>query len=376
MIFIFCDQHQASIGEEYAKSFNSKLFNNFPELIQSFKTHYNRQSKEQIDSPIFLLLLSQPSEKEIKQIGKMNFYQIFSHPGIHHDSEKVDSIEVLRLQIDAAKREHLIDIRESYAGQFSGRTEEELRFLEKKTGIKVEMPDTRQEPEPNSGAGRLVTYRGSSAGFLQTLKLLKGRNTRILCIDGDLLRPDFENIFRIGSIFARESTHLTGLNNTGINVCIQSLERGMQGDEALRASVKKYKKNVDILLGNYNIYNYEYYERRQLESLLSLALSRYDLVLIRLPMSIYDELGMISVHRASYNIISVEPEKADLRYWNQVVSVFTDKQDISKEKIGVFKRGSGHNNAALQRIFGRSYIGDLMRGRTSSARLKKRMAIK
>ncbi len=306
-----------------------------------------------------VILLKQTSAEEEAWLLSMG-YTVLAVYGIRFSCRKFKTAVELHSFIDEINRVERAVKKEEYLCRFSSFTEEEAQYLESTYGIsKNSLKGKTEKTMPNGYSGKLITYRGSEQGFRDVVgKLQKiAKKKRFLLIDGDLLQPSFDDIFGYRKISTMQKSYLTGRDNTGFNIAIDMFARKESVDEILNKTTRKYSKNGYVLLGNYNIYNYEHYDSSLVQNLLFALLGRFDVVLIKLSDFLYDELAMIATHRADMNIILLEKKTSVIRFYHQVYELLIAKQDISANHIAVYRRTVKQSDYLLKSLFRGSYKG-------------------
>lgn len=294
-----------------------------------------------------LILFIQPTAQELERLSGIGMEKMVAYRGIRIDCRTFHDREELYRMIEQSKEEKKKKEIQNYVDLLEIRTEEEMEYLEDTYKIKFRYPVRYEEQIPlREHPGRLITYRGNAADFKQMVLQIKkhAKNKKILLIDGDLMKPSFDEIFKITKLTTDERSYMTGKDNTGLNIALELIKRKFPIDDILSGTVIKsrfrltpLRTRVDLLPGNYNIYNYEHYQLQTLQMLVSGVLQRYDWVILKLGDSLFDEFSMSMTHMADYNIFAVPHTKSEIRYYSQLYEVLVGRQDISRSKIGVFQ---------------------------------------
>lgn len=315
-----------------------------------------------------LILFAQPDAAELREIQRRGVQNVFAHHGIRVDCRKFSHVEELKSLLASLEAQRDSAAIASYLKSLRFPTDEERAYLHRQYGIDLGAiacgddgrPTDRQPLVKSSEtAGRLLTFRGSEEAFRIFADLLKkyARRRRTLLVDCDLERPSFDSLFGIDNVMTAERSYLTGKDNTGLNIALELLQRKHSVDDIVQRTVRS-RGNRHLLLGNYNVYNCEYYSIGALQALVSGMLQRFDIVVLKLSDSLYDELAMAMTHRSDFNMIVVDQKKSDIRYKHQLYEVLVRRQDISVNNIKVY-RTSIKRHYLFGELFQGSYRGDL-----------------
>ncbi len=349
MIFYYCsDEYQ-----EYASACDAKAVHSIGSAVSG--------------DDIFVLF-EQPMPDEEALLVSAGC-TVFAHKGIRFQCRKFTVPSELAELIETEHRRRRQLARDAYIAGLTGLTEEEAGYL--RETYKVECSGVHEAPLASSEAsGKLAAYRGSNEGFAQLVRTLdkKMKNRRILLVDLDLFRPSFDSIFSVRRITTSEKTHLTGRDNTGLNVALELLSRKLSLDEIIRRTIRRRSVSVDMLLGNYNIFNIEHFRVDRVLTLISGMQQRYDLVIAKLSDFIFDELAMALTHRAQLNIFAVDGGRSNTRYAHQLYEVLTERQDIDSGKIHIYRTKFLQSPYLLAELFGVSYKGLLAKAAEKSLR--------
>lgn len=386
----------------------------YPEFVVGEKAVDIDNLMELPEGTSIVVLFAQPTDSEVVHIRDGGI-TIFAHEGLRVECSKFTTVSLMQSLISSElKAREDKKVREFLKG-LQALTEEEREFIEREYGYG---PDFFEDAlNSNAGlwskmggifkggafrgslkggffsggssiggslrneslsaleddvigySGRLISFRGSGSDFKRYLQSLEKRtkNKRLLLIDGDLFSPSFDSLFKIKQINTREKTHLTGRDNTGINVALDLLDRGYSIDEALSRTAISIGKKKSVLLGNYNIFNLDSYDVSKVQTLVSGVLQRFDIVIVKLSNFIYDELAMAITHMADFNVFAVGEQIHQLRYAHQFFEMLLGRQGISQRKIGIYSQRQG--GVLFTALFGDSYRG----GIRSSAKALRRM---
>ncbi len=311
--------------------------------------------------PAEIVILFKQTSLEEEEFLTEQGYTVFAVEGIRFPCRKFSSIDDFVVLVDEAERIQRMVRRDEYLRHFSSFTEEEEAYLVSHYGVSQSLLYRETVERLSFGySGRLLTYRGADQGLGNVVKMFAKslKKTRFAVVDGDLLRPSLDSVFGLAKVTTAEKSYLTGKDNTGFNIALDMLAKEESIDAIVRKTMKRYRKNIYFLLGNYNIYNYEHYDMDLIQTLISGLLQRFDVVLIRLSDSPYDELAMFATHRADYNMVLLGTSRSSVRYWHQFYDMLIYKQDISASKIAVYRQKIlSQSSYLLKALFHESYRG-------------------
>lgn len=286
---------------------------------------------------------------------------VFAHGGIRLHCEKFSTPPELGELLETEHRRRRHSAGEAYLAQLPPLAEEEAQYLRDTYAVEPPVPRTEAPQAISPFAGKLVTYRGSDEGFAQILRQLdkKFKKRRLLYVDADLFRPSFDALFAVRRLVTAEHTHLTGRDNTGLNVALEMLSRKTPLDEIIKCTVKKRSRTASYMLGNYNIFNIEHYSIDRLLTLISGMQQRYDVVIAKLSGFVFDEFSMALTHRANLNIVAVDGDRSSIRFAHQLYEVLTERQDIDPQRLHIYRTGLLQNAFLFSALFRSSHKGML-----------------
>lgn len=310
---------------------------------------------------LILILLDQPDEFDLEYIQTTPCDVVLAHEGVRYPCRKFTCSSELYSMLSEYQRVSSASERLAYVESLGVVSREEAAYAQKRYGIELKTSEAMAPPSA-VGRGRLVTFRGSSGAFRDVIKVLEKekkskRSSRILYVDGDLLLPTFDRVFGIQNIYTNVSSYLTGMDNTGINIALELSRRGKSAEEIVEKTTKRLKANQYVLLGNYNIYNYEYYKREEFSNLFGQILHYFDLVVVRLTDFLYDGLAMLATHIADFNIIVFSTEPSQMRYVHQLCKMLKTKQELPSGRIGAYRVDGSPISPLYRELFGKDYRG-------------------
>lgn len=182
-------------------------------------------------------------------------------------------------------------------------------------------------------SGGIIAVLGSaSLAAALSRTYAEGLEGKLLVIDGNLLKPALDVCFGIQALQTPVKSHLVGRDNTGLNIALDAIAKGLAPEHILNQIVVHHSPRMDILLGNYNGYNYEYYEDAHFIALLEALKHHYQAICVSLPDTLYDSFTMSLVHLSTVNVLACSPQISDLRYMQHMMHVLAFKQGLRESK--------------------------------------------
>lgn len=355
-----------------------ELRNLYPDVEAQHNVH--KLKKEDLaTTPHILIILSQPSQREQKIISESMFLKIIKFEGIRAEGlgcVVVENLTDLDTVIRNAEREFKDRIKSDYKKSIEKTqvlTEDERRYLEKLSGdhSSKKSPRTifkRFKKERSKNVldirGQL-TILGSGEAAAEIAKVCSTYgNMKVLLLDGNLLSPSMDVHFNIQNIQTRIDSHLKGIDNTGINIGLDAIAKNVDFDSNLKKMVHRIQPRLDVMLGNYNLYNYEHYDTTQFKVLLEKLKLHYDLIILSVSQMPYDSLTLLGLHHSKINVFICDNSEVNIRYCNNVIEILKSKQNISEIKFLSLlyvngKHGSGISDNLMKGIFRKMYVGRL-----------------
>jgi len=209
----------------------------------------------------------------------------------------------------------------------------------------------------------MVTLVGNTTWAIDIVKEYQQHSKhKALFIDGNLLKPTLDVGFNIRDIETKIKSHLTGVDNTGINIMIDAIKKSIPINHIINQVVYPYTKSLDLLFGNYNFYNYEHYDTESLNMLIEHLKNHYAIIFIALDKQFYDELTLLSLHKSEINLFMGNQEISDVRFLYNANNILEHKQGISKNKnYFIFHRVPG------EKAVSSSVIKTLFKGQVISS---------
>jgi len=193
----------------------------------------------------------------------------------------------------------------------------------------------------------MVSLVGSSRLAIEIVRAYQRYSKhKILFIDGNLLKPTLDAGFNIRDIETKIKSHLTGVDNTGLNIMLDAINKSIPINHIINQVVYPYSKSLDLLFGNYNFYNYEHYDIDTLNRLFAHLKNHYTIIFVVLDKQFYDEFTLLSLHKSDINIFIGDQELSDVRFLYNTNNVLEHKQGIQKNK----------NYFAFNRVLGEKLV--------------------
>jgi len=365
-ILIYCDSLQAD--------YCLKLKDHYPNMTEIKNTHDLQHAYYESYNPI-LVLISQPTKPMMEALLALNWFRIICHIGIREvKHSKLTGIyfendmafkSIVEKALADQNSERLL----SYLNQFEGIDEDDMTYLEELSGLSLKkrkrpvLKKKRFTKRKGSIHKGLITVMGSSEIAAEIAKSI-ARHTRgkVLIIDGDLLKPSMDQHFGISNLQTPIKSHITGIDNTGINIALDTMVKGFDLGQGINAFTKHGGHNLRVMLGNYNIHNYEYYDEKQIKLLLSKLGSYFHNIVLSVGENPYDSLSMLGLHISDINIVASQKTVADIRFKHSLIEILAVKQGLPHDKNLVLTYdGGGHSYhvgvSAIKCLFNKSYIG-------------------
>ncbi len=364
----------------YARSEQNDLLMELKSLYPDIETLHNihRLKKEDlVTTPHILIIVSQPSQREQKFISELLFLKIIKLEGVR--TEGIGTIIVenttdLDAVIKNTEREFKERIKSDYKKNIENLqvlTEDERRYLEKLSGENLEKKSEKKlfkKSKGEKGKNELeirgqLTVLGSGEAAAEIARICANYGKKkVLLLDGNLLSPSMDVHFNIQNIQTRIDSHLKGIDNTGINIGLDAIAKNADFDSNLKKMVHKVQPRLDVMLGNYNLYNYEHYDTVQFKVLLEKLKLHYDLVILSVSQMPYDSLTLLGLHHSKLNLFICDNSEVSIRYCNNVIEILKSKQNIPETKflsvLHVKGNGSsGISDNLMKGIFKKMYIG-------------------
>ncbi|GAU77868.1 hypothetical protein [Fusibacter sp. 3D3] len=183
----------------------------------------------------------------------------------------------------------------------------------------------------------------------------------LLLMDGNLLRPTLDDYLKINKIETNVESHLTGVDNTGVNIVLDSLRKHTRIKHDLKHIVKRHH-HYDVLLGNYNILNYEHYDTSALNTLVDTLANLYGCLIISLGDNLYDYMTLMCLNKSDINIICLEDTKNSVLWTKQMLEILKTKQFIEPSKHCIYKLKTSlkprtYSESVMKTIFKEQYKG-------------------
>lgn len=163
--------------------------------------------------------------------------------------------------------------------------------------------------------------------------LAKEKEFNILLIDGDRLNPTFDYFFNVDKYKNKLYNHMGKISDSGFNIALNAIKKEIMTKEILTKSTIKYLDNLDLLMGNYDLNNYEYYDKNDLIDLIDYANSFYDIVITTVNKHIYDVFTCINFIKSDLILVPLKPSLNKFREFKKYIRYLNKKQNISKEKF-------------------------------------------
>lgn len=373
---VYYDAYQKE-GFEKIKALDSNIFAITSEemLLQKYV---------RLEVPI-LIVLSQPPLKLLKAISRFEWTQVLVHIGIRNtDIIKgthimFDNLMALESHYERCKQDQLDKIKKVYIDGLDLNDPLDLAYIDSlyPKGVskrKVSKP-AKRKVIMKSG---IITFVGNPELVKMFSKAIsKQIEGRVLVVDGDFLKPSMAEHFSVKKIQTAVESHLTGIDNTGLNIALDALSKGVPIEPFLEDVILKVNAHLHLLLGNYNLHNYEHYEMHQLIALLSELKKYYEIVVLSVSDNIYDQMTMVGVHQGQTVVFAPEKNSVAIRYIYQILPILKHKQGVSDKKMTVLSFEKRHfvfslkrlSKTSIKALFPKHYIGSFTNQKRDMKRL-------
>lgn len=358
----------------------------FPESIR-----LNRFEKlESIGETDVLVLLSQPSDVYAMELNEAYFAKVIVHEGIRFEAPNSiyagdieEVVKFVKKELEGIIKHNQV----KYLNQVHERlnlSKDEADYLDaisnEKTKRKwIGFKKLKAQKTFTPFAPGMVAIMGPSKSVSDFAKVMAiGSNQKILLIDGNLLNPSMDIHFKINHLGTSIKSHLKGIDNTGFNIAMDAVSKDIPFHEILPQIVKKVEPKLDLLLGNYNLYNYEHYDLTTLKAMIETLKEQYSSVLVHVSATPYDAFTLLGLHLSKLNLMICEDNPLSLRYMHNVMEILQAKQQIPKQKfLTVLDAGNKKipylGGGVMKEVFDENYLGSIYGGKRNRARCLKQV---
>lgn len=326
-----------------------------------------------------VIVISQMSKAILDQLNRDNS---FIYIGVRGRDERLKSFETsqeLNHLLYEREKAKLEQIQLEYIRGLGPLSQEESKYLECLMANKGFHPQgilqlKQADKEKPIKFKKVKQYKGIIAIYNNPLfaaSLARAFKIKsLLLMEGNLLKPTLDDVLKISKIETHVESHLTGIDNTGLNIALDSMRKQANLKQDLSYIVKRHQ-HFDVLLGNYNALNYEHYDPDQLRQLLDMLASHYECIIISLGDNLYDYLTLMSLNKSNINILCVDDNKSDVRWAKQMIELLKSKQFIEPNKHHVYKikkslKPSSYSDAVMKALFKDLYKGHINLKKKSS----------
>lgn len=362
-IFVYYDLYQEV-------QFN-RILKDFPDVL-AILSERQLDTNRPADYYSFVILLSQPDHKMQMALSKIKWCNILCHIGIRLNEslvgeanffENEHEFKMLMEHALLKQKKNMIDY---YFKMLSSIDDSDVCYLEQMTGESLSKKNLNKHnlfTKKRIQLQGLITLVGNSEVAAKlSQKIAEKSSKRALIIDGNLMKPSLDSCFKKKNIKTKIQSHLTGIDNTGLNIALDSIAKGISLELVLPRIVQKVSGNLDLLLGNYNIYNFEHYDDVSINKFIHKVSELYGLVFLVTSDNPYDSLTMTGLHLSKVNIFVCKESSPDIRYCSNIIRILNEKQGLSNQKQIVvthkaMDQSTHIGNAAVSEIFKSMYVG-------------------
>lgn len=357
--------------DTYQEEYYQKLKGYYPEMVE-IKNAYSLQLAFYESHHPILVIISQPTKAFMETLLEHNWYRIISFIGIRDINHKqltgvfFEDERSFKLKMDQATEDRNRARLLSYMGQFEGIEEDDACYLESISGLPIKVPtksNKRYRKKIMDMKKGLIAVMGSpemASAVARTVA--KQTRSKVLIIDGDLMKPSMDQVFGISKLQTSIKSHLTGIDNTGINIALDTMVKGFDLSHGINAFTKYGGHNIRVLLGNYNLYNYEHYDEKQVRLLISRLHNYFHTIVLSVGDNPYDSLTMLGLHMSGINIIACQKSVSDVRFKFSLMEILSVKQGLPQGKNLIMTyddvfQGKKVSISVIKHLFKKSYVG-------------------
>lgn len=324
------------------------------------------------------IVLSQPDQKTLEKINQHHSDPLICHIGVRDHvfvSKNIMKISCemdLNEKLQAILMDHQEQLKRHYLQQLRMESED-LQFIENYSAIPMiknkDASKIKHKKKRWMENATFITVIDSPRCAKHLAQHLSKKATgKVLLIDGNLLKPSMDTLFDMTHITTPIKSHLTGIDNTGLNLSLDVLDKGLTFDPQMDRYVKKVTPHLHLLLGNYNMYNYEHYDEHKIKQLLDQLKTFYQVIVLNVGSSLYDVMTMIGLHMSNINVFVTEAQLHEVRYQYNAIKLLNAKQGIPESKNVVLAKlpdtrflKSGYNplQSVYKSLFRSQYIGSI-----------------
>lgn len=365
-VLIYYDQLQ----EDYFH----KLKGYYPNMIEIKDTYTLQQAFHESHHPI-LVIISQPTKRFMETLLSKKWFRIISFIGIRDVNPGrlscvyFENEMAFKTKMDLALVDQNTERLRSYIDQFNDLDDEDLSYLEEISGFTVNKSQRSKPPIKRMTKRKvamkkgLITVMGNPEIASDIAKsIARHSKGKVLMIDGDLMKPSLDQHFGINKLQTSIKSHMIGIDNTGINIALDTMVKGFDLGQGINAFTKYGGKNLRVMLGNYNLYNYEHYDEKQVRLLISRLHDYFQTIILSVGENPYDSMTMLGLHISGINIITCQKSVADIRFKYGLMEILAVKQGLpsSKNLIMTYEGQDQLKSvgpSVIRHLFKKSYIG-------------------
>lgn len=337
--FIYYDTYQEELGKDIKSQYpDTKILQKERDL----------EAFDETKLPVLLILVSQPSEDLKEKLYGLPWSFYLVHNGIRFEGEKLYHFDSMDSFSNCLK-EGLEDFKRSLIAQYE--KDHKIEPLEPPKGKRMKLPVLKG----------IYTVSGDTSlmNQLVTTYAASCKHQKVLAIDGNLIKPSFDRLYGVSSLFTKVNSQLKGIDNTGFNILYDAVNKNVPLEGLLKDITMKHRLGFDYVLGNYNIFNYEHYQLETLSKLLKVLRKHYDVVFINVDTYISDTFSLLCYHESEKIIFASGEEIESVRYVKQILEVLSLRQNLSRNRfiVAVKKNGNVFNaiNTTFKIIFGNQF---------------------
>lgn len=330
------------------------------------------QKYVKLEVPI-LIIMSQPPINLLQALSKYQWTNVIVHIGIRNlDTIKgahllFENLVELEQHYKRCREDQREQIKKVYIDGIHLNDPLDLIFIESlySQGIQKKKATQKIKQRKSIKSGIITIMGNSELAKVFSKSIASQIEGRVLVVDGDFLKPSMSSHFSVNRIQTSVESHLTGIDNTGINIALDALSKGISLESFMEEVILKVNPHLHLLMGNYNLNNYEHYDMRQLVTLLNHLRNLYEVIVLSVSDNIYDQMTMVGIHQGQSVIFAPEKDSVALRYVYQIIPLLKHKQGITDKKMSVvlfekrdfMRKFKSISKTSVKALFPEHYIG-------------------
>ena len=344
-----------SSGLEHSKQINS---------VSLLKEHYNRD-----ECPI-LIILSQPTIDIWTELQDLNFTKVLIYIGVRIPKTIRLNNTIFSNEYDfeekykASQKDQKSNIIRQYLSYLGPLDEAEQNYLERVFKVPKEIIMVsisrleRASSEKKQVKKGIISVMGTAHEVIDFgRKINQHVRGKVIIVDANLMKPSLDDALKLKSLYSDVRSHLIGIDNTGVNIALDMMAKHIGSEEELLKCTKWIAPNLYVMLGNYNLYNFEHYDDGLIKALVRKLAQVYDMVILHISENPYDVFTMLALHDSDINLIYTPSHISHIRYVNNMLDILNYKQGISREKTLIAASKIKSVKYLHKQVFKKQFVG-------------------